>query len=367
MDPKRRRAPATWVVSIAATSLFALAAGSAHAQSAEAERRFNEAEALLSAGKVAAACEAFEESNRLEPGAGVLIRIGQCKEKLGKLASALAAYRGALERVKDPRKKAIAAERVAALEPRISSLTISVAPEARVEGLVVSRDGARLEAADLGRPVPIDGGSYEIAARAPGHRRWSTSVEVAPEGDRAAVKVPALVEDRREREAAPAPGPAGEPEAGAPPEAKRSSRTGLKIAGYGLTGVAVASAVYVLYATVSGPIPDYESFKRPVDESGMEVATTSADCGDAVLRDPTRGEGNAAFDRACEANRRRLIAGVVALTAGLAGGVTLYLAYRGEDSPAAKQAAAGRRGRRGLAVTPLIGPGTGGAVLRLAW
>src|SRR6185436_19511162 len=147
----------------------------------------------LAAGKVAEACDAFEASNRIEPSAGTLINVGLCKEKLGKLGSALAAYRAALERVKDPKKKAIATERAAALEPRVSRLRIAVAAEARVEGLAVTRDGERVEADDYDRPVPVDGGSYEIAASAPGYRKWSTTIEVRPEGDKASVEVPKLV------------------------------------------------------------------------------------------------------------------------------------------------------------------------------
>jgi hypothetical protein len=198
MEPTRRRAPGILVVSIAAISLVAVASRAAYAQNAEAERRFVEAEALLAAGKVEAACVAFEDSNRLEPSAGTLINIGLCKEKLGRLASALEAYRAALKRVKDPKKKAIAMEREAALRPRVSRLVISVAPEAQVEGLIVSRNGERIDAAGLGRELLLDGGSYEIAAKAPGYLRWSTSIMIKAEGDKLSVKVPMLVEDKAE-------------------------------------------------------------------------------------------------------------------------------------------------------------------------
>jgi hypothetical protein len=184
-----------------------LAAGPrvAAAQNAEAERLFVEGEGLIAAGKIAAGCSSFEASNRLEPRAGTFIHIGLCKEKLGKLASALAAYRGALARVKDPRKKAIATERAAALEPRVSSLTVSVPAESRIAGLVIARDGAPIEAAQLERALPVDGGSYRISASAPGFEPWSTSVGVAAERDRASVMVPRLVPEAP-REAPPVPG-----------------------------------------------------------------------------------------------------------------------------------------------------------------
>jgi len=58
---------------------------------------------------------------------------------------------------------------------------------------------------------------------------------------------------------------------------------------------------------------------------------------------------------------------VVGLASGLIGGVTLYFVCRSEAAASDQQAASGRRARRRLAVTPVIGPGFGGASLRLAW
>src|SRR5689334_4104980 len=59
----------------------------AHAQSAEAEKLFNDGNKLMDAGKLAEACAAFEASNRAEPRAGALIRLGECREKTQQLAS----------------------------------------------------------------------------------------------------------------------------------------------------------------------------------------------------------------------------------------------------------------------------------------
>src|SRR5262249_29256223 len=98
----------------------------AHAQSAEAEALFTEADKLMKAGETARACEAFEGSNRLEPRAGTLIRLGECRERTGELASAWSAYKDALTRVRDPKKRSIASARLAAIEPRLAYLTVAV-------------------------------------------------------------------------------------------------------------------------------------------------------------------------------------------------------------------------------------------------
>ena len=93
--------------STAATSALILLglAGSAAAQNADAEVLFNEAVALETEGNIPKACEAFEASNRIEPRAGTLIRLGQCREKQQLFVSAWSAYKDALTRVKDPAKK----------------------------------------------------------------------------------------------------------------------------------------------------------------------------------------------------------------------------------------------------------------------
>jgi tetratricopeptide (TPR) repeat protein len=160
---------------IAVVGAIAIGLPLARAQTAEAERRFVKAEALRAAGKIAEACAAFEDSNRIEPSAGTLINIGLCKEQLGKVASALDAFRRALARVKDPKKKAIALQQVAALESRVSYLTIVVAQGSRVAGLVISRDGIPIVPADYDRPIPVDGGPTRSRRARPGTGRGRLS------------------------------------------------------------------------------------------------------------------------------------------------------------------------------------------------
>src|SRR4051812_4793625 len=93
--------------------------GRAFGQSAEAESLFNDGNQLMAEGKLAPACDAFEASNRVEPRAGTLIRLGECREKNQQFASAWSAYKDALTRAKDKNKIKFAKEKVAAIEPRL--------------------------------------------------------------------------------------------------------------------------------------------------------------------------------------------------------------------------------------------------------
>jgi len=180
---------------IGATSILLsiLAAVSpARAQSAPGEALFNDGDRLMAEGKLAEACAAFEASNRIEPRAGTLIRLGECREQNLQLASAWSAYKHALERVKDPRKREFAAARVAALQPQLSYLTVLVSEASQIEGLTLARNGTSLDPMLWNRPQPVDGGDYLITVRSSVHEEWQTTVHVATAGAKVTIEVPKL-------------------------------------------------------------------------------------------------------------------------------------------------------------------------------
>jgi hypothetical protein len=179
---------------ITIVGVVVFAAGAARAQVPEAQATFNEGVRLLEAGKVAEACDAFEASNKLEPRAGTLLRLGECRERNHQLASAWSAYNDALARAKDPKKRDEAAAKTRELEPKLSYLTVSVPNNSRIDGLALARNDKPLDPVLWNRAVPVDGGTYTIGGRAPGHEDWSTSVEVPTEGGKVTVVVPRFKE-----------------------------------------------------------------------------------------------------------------------------------------------------------------------------
>lgn len=164
----------------------------AHAQNAQAERLFEEGNKLMADGKLAQACAAFEASNRVEPRAGTLIRLGECREQNHELASAWSAYKDASNLASDPRKRKFATTRAAALEPRLSSLIVAVSDPSRIRGLAVTRNGTSLDPMLWNRALPVDGGDHVIAARASGYETWQKTVHIPVEGAKLSVDVPAL-------------------------------------------------------------------------------------------------------------------------------------------------------------------------------
>jgi hypothetical protein len=159
----------------------------AHADGSDAEKAFQRGHELLKAGKIDEACTAFGESLKLDFQYGTLYNLAGCDEKRGKLLAAWQEYeRLAAEDTNAPRR-AHSKELASQLEPRVPKLVVDIAAP-RPAGIAVAIDGTPI--AELGAPQPVELGSHEIVATAPGFQRWRTTITA---GERATVKVqPAL-------------------------------------------------------------------------------------------------------------------------------------------------------------------------------
>lgn len=223
----------------------------APANSAAAQGLFDQAKALMAAGKPAEACPKFEESQRLDPGSGTLINLASCYEQTGRIASAWSTYLEAAvasRAVGNFEREAGARERAAALAPKVSNLVVAVPPEARVEGLRIIRDGVEVGAAQWGLPIPCDEGSHEIIATAPGRAEWRSNVTVQGQGTTATLQIPVLLEiepapaaaEPLVPSAAPSPPSAARSLTAAPAEPASPGLGGQRIAAIALAGAGVA-------------------------------------------------------------------------------------------------------------------------------
>ncbi|HEY1548954.1 MAG TPA: hypothetical protein VGG28_14115, partial [Kofleriaceae bacterium] len=253
-------------------------------------------------GKLAEACDAFESSNRIEPRAGTLIRLGDCRERNNQLASAWSAFKDALTRVKDPKKQAVAKARVVALEPRLSYLTIAVASP--IDGLEVARDDKPVDAGLWNKAIPIDGGDYAISATAPGFVAWHGSVKVPAEHGDVAITVPKLapvVVDKPVVVAARRVEPA--------PSTSESAFTSQRDIAIGVAGVAVAAAVVGI---VLGNSAKSDQNKAYATCPSPNAPCAAADAANALI--------STGHTRAFEADAAFGAAGIAAIVA-----VTLWL------------------------------------------
>jgi hypothetical protein len=188
------------IVAALCIAAAALAAPSlAHAQaSPEAEKLFRDGKQLMKDGKLAEACAAFDASEKAEHNVATVMSLADCREKNHQYASAWALFLQADSNTRSDASKgainAVAKKRAAALEPRLSYLTINVPDESRIEGLVITRDEIPVANGAWNRAMPVDGGEHIIAGHAPGHEEWSTKISVEPENDKKAVEVPKFKE-----------------------------------------------------------------------------------------------------------------------------------------------------------------------------
>lgn len=211
-SPRILAAMRTFALAAALTALSLPASADPSAtDKATAEALFDQGKDLMRAGSYEAACPKFAESQRLDPGVGTLLGLGECYERTGRITSAWATFReaSALARTGgDTRRDALAQQRYSRLEPTLPKLVVTVKETPGVEVSVVDGTSA-LARAVWGSPLPVDPGEHTIRASAPGYEDWSTTVKI-DKGESKAVEVPPLA-------AKGASGP--KPEAPPPPPA----------------------------------------------------------------------------------------------------------------------------------------------------
>lgn len=235
----------------------------------EAEQLFREGKALRAAKKYEEACTAFEASQRLGPSVSTLMNLADCRELNGQLASSWALFLEVASTArKDDKLKVLAdkaRQRADALEPRLSHLIVNVPDESRIDGLVITRNDVVIDAATWNRAMAVDGGTYEITAKAPDHEPWSTEVTVAAEKETRSVDVPrfkavVLV-------TAPTEPPPEQPRR----DERSSGMTGKRKLALGLGGVAIVSLGVAVAFELSGraTLDEYVNAPAGPDRDGL--------------------------------------------------------------------------------------------------
>lgn len=148
---------------------------------AAAEALFDEGRRLMREGELDAACEKLAASMEEDAAVGTLLNLGQCNEKRGRTATAWLQYQDAeklAKRREEPERAEVARALAGELEASLSRVTIEVTDF--VEGMIVERNGKRLQRAAFGVAVPVDPGRQRVEVTAPGKTPWSVEVHVRP-------------------------------------------------------------------------------------------------------------------------------------------------------------------------------------------
>jgi serine/threonine-protein kinase len=195
----------------------------------------------MAEGRIAEACPKFAESNRIDPGIGVLFFLADCYERNGQTASAWATFRsaGAAARAANqPDREQQASERTTALESRLSNVVVVVPENARAPGLQVRWDDVPLAHALLGSPLPVDPGPHKLLVTAPGRQAHEREVRIEPGPNTATIELPELALRSDTKPMTP-PKPASPLAAGTPADDTRLGRQRLgtqRLAAIGLGG-----------------------------------------------------------------------------------------------------------------------------------
>ncbi|WP_394833287.1 hypothetical protein LVJ94_42970 [Pendulispora rubella] len=257
---KNGHASGAWA-KLAAATIVAVCAlpGVAHAEDkAGAAALFAEAGKLVDAGQPARACPKYEESLRLFESVNTRYFLADCYERIGRNASAWALYlEVAAKASDDPAKVDRARERAGAVAPKVSHLTVA-ADAKQTSGLAIKRDGAELGPGQWGVAMPVDPGPHVVEATAPGKKPWRAEVQVAPNGAKARIAVPAMEDVASE--SAHTSTPVASPETAPPQDASlgNGQRTlGLIVGG---TGIAAMGAGVVLAFMAKSKYDDAASY-----------------------------------------------------------------------------------------------------------
>jgi hypothetical protein len=190
---KARRAAVFFLVACSVQRVAA--AQSQGTEVALAEMLYRQGRQLMADGKVSEACPKFAESYRLDPATGTLLNLAACHESEHKIATAWLEYSEGLNLARRDRRDdriRFAQEHLAALEPKLSHLTIVVARGADVAELEIEVDRVPIRRAAWGVPAPLDPGDHTIEARAKGRKPWSKQVTLARESTNVTVTIPPL-------------------------------------------------------------------------------------------------------------------------------------------------------------------------------
>ncbi len=330
------------VVAIAAPIVFAAPVAHAQADAATALTLFMDGKKLVASGDVAGACPKFAASLGLVPKIATALSLADCYERTGMTASAWARYGEAAAMAKaanDGYRERFASQHAAALEPKLSKLTIT-APSATA-GLDVKRDGENVDRTIFGSALPVNPGKHTIEASAPGKKPWSTTVEVGKDGAKVDVAIPPL-EDVAPPVVAPPTPPAvatpapvvtaPPPQSPPPPPPPESSWSGQKTAAVLSGAVGVAG---VAFGSIFGLVASSKWHDAQTNE-----------CHETLVCSP---QGGVLVNDAKSAATLSDV-GFIVGALGLGGGIALWLTAPSSTSTA-------------ISVSPMVGA-TDGVVVR---
>jgi len=146
----------------------------------------------MAAGNYKQACKELAASNAALPDSGTMGALAECLTADGRITSAWQRWRELADNAPTADLRADATDHASALAPRLPRFLVKLSTA--TPGLVVTVDGHKIDL-DLTVPLPVDPGTFSVAATAPGYQEWRHDFHAA-EGQVTSVEIPALVAAR---------------------------------------------------------------------------------------------------------------------------------------------------------------------------
>jgi hypothetical protein len=326
---------------------------SAHAQGTSPEDLFREGVSLFARGELAAACERFERSYKLDAAPGTLFNLANCHEKQGRLWQARVDYQDLVERATaagKPDKAKLSQERLIAVEARLPRLAFALPPGNNVASVFI--DDSALPDGAWRAPVPVDFGAHVIEFRAPGKVSVKRTL-TTPAAALVAVDVPVLA-PQATTSPAPLAAPVTAPVSQAtvnmpiaqPAEPQGSFDTGRFVAGLVVGGAGLGGAGVGSYLVAHAL-------------SLKSDATTACGASPGSNACPTKAQTTQAQTLTSESNTSGIEAGVAFGLGAVALGVGIALVVSGASSHASASGSANAP----VLLTPMVGAGVSGLSL----
>jgi tetratricopeptide (TPR) repeat protein len=276
------------VLAIAAASLVLAASAGAQPSAAEvavARKLYRDAVALEEAGKWAEAEAKLREAIAIKETPGLRFHLAVTQEKQGKLVEALVDYDRADEMVQRgtsaPDVVQLLGPARDALRARVPTLAVHAPAGARELGLTI--DGKTFPAALIGKPIPLNPGTYTVRLQAAGFRPYETEITLAESEQRS---LPVKLEPSD-----------SEPAAGAATDPATTLDSGPAAEGASArTLVLVGEAAFTLAALAAGIGFTFYKADRQ-DQVDKAQSYIDADTGSCTTNPPTTSEARSA----CEA------------------------------------------------------------------
>lgn len=295
----------------------------------KADALFKHGKKLMEEKKYSDACEAFEQSMKLDPGIGTELNIARCYEEWGKLGRAWRSYKAAEKMAKDANDSRAGKidELIQQIDPQVPRLTIHVPKDADTSSVTV--DGAAPES--LADAIVLDPGPHKVEYTNAAGAKKSKVVPIE-RGGSSEINLDLPVKQAANDHTPPPPPPPHKAVAESPDPGR-----GYRIGAYVLGGTGIAAIGVSTYLTITAKSKYNDALKAHC--GGMTNG-----CDDIGLRDT--------HDARHQANIGTVV--FIGGAAAIAGGVVLYL-LQPHATPAEKADEA-------LYVVPAVAPDSAGVV-----